>query len=97
MHSASVQPPAGSTPIGTPSAITVLLPNDQIARLDEFLAAVRRRSGKRISRSGVLRAMAAALLPHHEDWIKVKSEEQLQQQIELRLYINTSQKEQGNA
>jgi hypothetical protein len=50
------------------AAITVLLTNDQIAQLDEIAAAIRRNSGRSISRSALIRAMITAATTLRADW-----------------------------
>jgi hypothetical protein len=52
------------------SAVTVLLTNELTAGLDEVIADLRRTTGKAISRSAMIRAFTAALLPYRGYWIK---------------------------
>jgi hypothetical protein len=70
-----------------------VLLTEQVVRLDEIAAQVRRRSGKTISRSGMIRAILSAVLPCHEDWVKVTSEADLQQMVALRLTVVERQAE----
>ena len=51
---------------GATSPVTVLLTNDQTATLDEISVAIRRNTGQAVSRSAILRALAAASLPYGE-------------------------------
>ncbi len=72
-HVASSSPLPAATQSPVPgaetSAVTVLLTYDQIALMDEIAAAIRRNKGAVISRSAVLRAIAAAVLPYYQDWL----------------------------
>ena len=71
------------------SPVTVLLTHHQIALMDEITAAVRRESGTVISRSAMLRAIAAAVLPCYMDWLDCRSTVELQQRIATRLGTGT--------
>lgn len=67
------------------SPVTVLLTHHQTALMDEITAAIRRQSGTVISRSAMLRAIAAAVLPCYLDWLDCRSTIQLQHRIARRL------------
>ena len=59
------------------SSVTVLLTNHQTATLDEISAAIRRNTGRAISRSAILRALTTAALPYGEGWLRCRSERQI--------------------
>src|SRR4051812_14731912 len=67
------------------SPVTVLLTHHQTARMDEIAAAIRRNAGAVVSRSAMVRAIAAAILPCYPDWLDCKCATDLQKQIERRL------------
>ena len=54
--------PASSVP--PTAAVTVLLTTEQAVKLDELSVAIRRATGKAVSRSALIRAFTAALLPY---------------------------------
>jgi hypothetical protein len=56
------------------AAVTVLLTNAQIAEMDEVTASIRRKTGRSISRSALLRAITTAALTLHTDWIQCRDE-----------------------
>jgi hypothetical protein len=89
----SQNPAPPNTPIDITSVVSMVLLTEQVVRLDEIAAQVRRRSGKTISRSGMIRAILSAVLPCHEDWVKVTSEADLQQMVALRLTVVERQAE----
>ena len=51
------------------SAVTVLLTHHQIALMDGDSSPIRHNKGTVISRSTMLRAIAAAVLPYYQDWL----------------------------
>src|SRR5258707_8892940 len=59
------------------SAVTILLSNTQAARMDEVAAAIRRNTGRCISRSALIRGITAAALTRHQDWIQCRHEEDI--------------------
>jgi hypothetical protein len=59
------------------SAVTILLSNTQAARMDEVTAAIRRNTGRCISRSALIRGITAAALTRHQDWIQCRNEEDI--------------------
>jgi|SRR3954462_3211616 hypothetical protein len=67
------------------SPVTVLLTHHQTALMDEIAAAIRRNTGAVVSRSAMVRAIAAAVLPCYPDWLACKCATDLQKQIERRL------------
>lgn len=75
---------------GKRSEISVVLTNHQIALLDEIAAAIRRRTGAVLSRSAMLRATLAAILPHGKEVLDYRSEAELKQAISERLVIAAS-------
>jgi hypothetical protein len=63
----STQNPAPpNTPIDMTSVVSVVLLTEQVVSLDEIAAQIRRRTGKTINRSGMIRAILSAVLPCHE-------------------------------
>ena len=75
---------------GATSPVTVLLTNDQTATLDEISAAIRRNTGQAVSRSAILRALAAASLPYGEGWLRCRSEQQITQLVGRLLHIGST-------
>jgi hypothetical protein len=69
-------------------ATTVLLTNHQTACLDEIAACLRRDTGKYMSRSAMLRAIVAAVLPLYPDWGQGESAADVQQRIATLLRRN---------
>lgn len=59
------------------TAITVLLPNKHVALLDKLSLVIRRRSGKALSRSALIRAVVDATLTLRADWKDCEDEEQV--------------------
>lgn len=59
------------------AAVTVLLTNEQVAQLDEASLMIRRTSGRSISRSALLRAIASALLMLRKDWERCRDEDEV--------------------
>ena len=55
-------------------AVTVLLTNDQTALMDEITAAIRRNTGRSISRSALLRAISTGVMTVHTDWLQCRNE-----------------------
>jgi hypothetical protein len=66
-------------------AITVLFPNDRAVYLDELASAIRRNTGKTLSRSALLRAMTKALTPLYREWLECGSEDEIERKITARL------------
>lgn len=66
-------------------AITVLFPNDRAVYLDELASAIRRNTGKTVSRSALIRAMAKALEPLYRGWLECASEEEVERKITARI------------
>jgi hypothetical protein len=66
-------------------AITVLFPNHRAVYLDELAAAIRRNTGKTLSRSALLRAMTKALTPLYREWLECSSEDEVERKITARL------------
>ena len=66
-------------------AITVLFPNGRAVFLDELASAIRRNTGKTVSRSGLVRAMAKALDPLYREWLECASEEEVERKITARI------------
>ena len=75
---------------GATSPVTVLLTNDQTATLDEISASIRRNTGQAVSRSAILRALAAASLPYGEGWLRCRSEQQITQLVGRLLHIGST-------
>lgn len=71
------------------TAVTVLFTNNQAALMDEIIAAIRRNTGKPISRSALMRAIVSAVLPYFPDWLQCASVAALQQKITTRLKVGT--------
>jgi hypothetical protein len=69
-------------------ATTVLLTNHQTACLDEIAACLRPDTGKYMSRSAMLRAIVAAVLPLYPDWGQGESAADVQQRIATLLRRN---------
>ena len=67
------------------SPITVLLTHHDVAVMDEIAAAIRRNNGAVIGRSALLRAVVAATLPYHKDWLHCRSVAGLQNRLATRL------------
>jgi hypothetical protein len=65
--------------------VGVLLTNDQIAKLDEVAIHIRRRTGRAISRSAMIRAIVNPVLAYHQNWLNCESEMQLRQTIANQL------------
>src|SRR3954471_19693156 len=65
--------------------VTVLLTNDQTARLDEAAAAIRRGSGKAISRSAIMRAIVTAAVACFPAWVACQSEDEICQTLLTQL------------
>lgn len=59
------------------AAITVLLTNEQIARLDEISVVIRRNSGTSLGRSALIRALTLAALTLHTDWKHCRNEDEV--------------------
>jgi hypothetical protein len=87
--------PSTTQPAAAPetSTVTVLLTTDQTAIIDELALAIRRSTGSAISRSAMVRAMIAALLPYRKEWLNVTSETGLKNILSMRLVIVTRQQE----
>jgi hypothetical protein len=66
-------------------AITVLFPNERAVYLDELASAIRRNTGKTLSRSALIRAMTKALTPLYREWLKCGSEDEIERKITARL------------
>jgi hypothetical protein len=66
-------------------AITVLFPNDRAVFLDELASAIRRNTGKTVSRSALIRAMTKALEPLYRGWLECASEEEVERKITARI------------
>jgi hypothetical protein len=66
-------------------AIAVLFPNDRAVYLDELASAIRRNTGKTLSRSALLRAMTKALTPLYREWLECGSEDEIERKITARL------------
>jgi len=66
-------------------AITVLFPNERAVYLDELASAMRRNTGKTISRSALIRAMTKALTPLYLEWLDCRSEEDIEGMVRARL------------
>jgi len=66
-------------------AITVLFPNNRAVFLDELASAIRRNTGKTVSRSGLIRAMAKAVDPLYREWLECASEEEVERKIAARI------------
>ena len=66
-------------------AITVLFPNGRAVYLDELASAIRRNTGKTLSRSALLRAMTKALTPLYREWLECASEDDIERKITARL------------
>ena len=71
-------------------AITVVLTSKQTALMDEIAVAIRSITGRAISRSAMIRAIVAATLPHHRDWLKCNSEDELRQAVARRFQIDAT-------
>ena len=78
-------PQRSATVAGQTSPVTVLLTHHQIAWMDEIAAAIRRQTGAVISRSAMLRAIAAAVLPCYPDWLDSASAADLQKKLHIAL------------
>jgi hypothetical protein len=65
--------------------VSVILTHHQAALLDEIAAAIRRHTGKSISRWAMFRAIADAVLPLYPDWFASRSEDELQERIRLQI------------
>ena len=65
--------------------VGVLLTNDQIAKLDEVAIHIRRRTGRAISRSAMIRAIVNPVLAYHQYWLSCESEYQLRQTVANQL------------
>jgi hypothetical protein len=79
------------------TAVTVLLTNDQTALLDEVAAEIRRETGGCISRSAMLRAMISALTPYAEEWLKCRTETEVEQVMAIRLRVGSQAQQQPKA
>ncbi len=66
-------------------AITVLFPNERAVYLDELASAIRRNTGKTISRSALIRAMTKALKPLYMEWLNCRSEADIERMVRARL------------
>jgi hypothetical protein len=66
-------------------AITVLFPNERAVYLDELASAIRRNTGKTVSRSALIRAMTKALTPLYKEWLNCRSEQEVERMIRERL------------
>ena len=66
-------------------AITVLFPNERAVYLDELASAIRRNTGKTLSRSALIRAMTKALRPLYREWLECGSEDEIERKITARL------------
>jgi hypothetical protein len=66
-------------------AITVLFPNERAVYLDELASAIRRNTGKTVSRSALIRAMTKALTPLYNEWLHCRSEEDVERMVRARL------------
>jgi hypothetical protein len=85
----SVPPRTSAQVPGTEAAetspVSILLTRHQTALMDEIAAAIRRQTGTVISRSAMLRAIAAAVLPYYPEWLDCQSTVEIQQRIAIRL------------
>ena len=70
--------------------ITILLNNGQVASLDEIKAAMRRRTGCAISRSGLIRAIVVAVDNGYPELVSCSSEIQLCEKLRQRLCGHSS-------
>jgi hypothetical protein len=59
------------------AAVTILLSNTQAASMDEVTAAIRRNTGRYISRSALIRGITAAALTRRQDWIQCRDEQDI--------------------
>jgi hypothetical protein len=66
-------------------AITVLFPNERAVLLDEVASAIRRNTGKTISRSALIRAMTQVLTPFYREWLHCRSEGDIERMLRGRL------------
>jgi hypothetical protein len=66
-------------------AITVLFPNERAVYLDELASAIRRNTGKTISRSALIRAMTKALTPLYGAWLHCRTEGDVELMIKTRI------------
>jgi hypothetical protein len=66
-------------------AITVLFPNERAVYLDELASAMRRNTGKTVSRSALIRAMTKALTPLYKEWLHCGSEEDIELMVKARI------------
>jgi hypothetical protein len=66
-------------------AITVLFPNERAVHLDELASAIRRHTGKTVSRSALIRAMTKALTPLYKEWLHCRSEQDIERMVRARL------------
>jgi hypothetical protein len=66
-------------------AITVLFPNESAVYLDELASAVRRNTGKTVSRSALIRAMTKPLTPLYLEWLHCRSEGDIERMVRARL------------
>ncbi len=65
-------------------AITVLFPNERAVYLDELASAIRRNTGKTVSRSALIRAMTKALTPLYKEWLHCRSEGDIERMVRAR-------------
>lgn len=71
------------------TAVTVLLTNEQAARLDEIRVGIRRTTGESISRSALIRAIINGLLPYQRNLLNCTSEADISHKISRVLEIAT--------
>lgn len=76
-------------------AITVLFPNERAVYLDELGSAIRRNTGKTLSRSALIRAMTKALTPLYGEWLRCSSEADIERMIKTRLVPPAAGSQQG--
>jgi hypothetical protein len=65
--------------------VSILLTSDQIAQLDQVAIVIRRRTGRALSRSAMIRAIITPVLQYHPHWLNCESERQLQQTVANQL------------
>ena len=74
------KPPSPDT-----TEVSILLTCDQVMRLDQVAIAIRRRTGRALSRSAMIRAIVNPVLPYHQNWLSCESESELRQEIANQL------------
>jgi hypothetical protein len=69
----------------SPTEVGVLLTHQQINALDQIALNIRRKTGRPISRSAMIRAIIHPVLAYHEQWLYCESEQQLRQTVANQL------------